>query len=347
MSTMMEKEAREAPFVVERQLRENVGVWTALSERLRREKVPFAVSIARGSSDHAATFLKYILEVYFGIPTCSAAPSVLTVYQKTLRLNQALVLGISQSGKSPDIVEMMKSARDSGAITVSILNCVDSPLAEVSEYVIPIWGGVEEAVAATKSYLGSLSAILQFIAIYQEDASLKRALEQLPLAMNEALSQDWTALSEGLTKETDAVILGRGFGYPIAQETALKLKETSALHAEAFSSAEFLHGPMGMIREGFPALLYLQNDATLAGSLTTAERILKAKARVFAACPQGLITSSQNFQGEILSLPKSLHFLTDPLVAIQAFYRMAAGLSLARGLNPDQPPLLKKVTETR
>jgi glutamine---fructose-6-phosphate transaminase (isomerizing) len=348
----MEKEAFETPLVVERQLRENKAVWSLLCERILREPPPFAMTIARGSSDHAATFLKYLLEVKLGIATASAAPSVLTVYQKNLNLKGALVIGISQSGQSPDSVEMMKSARESGAITVSIVNQVDSPLAKISEYVVPIWAGVEEAVAATKSYIGSLAAILQFLSIYEEhqknkDQSLSEALPELPRLMAEAVSSDWKELIQDLKSVSDAVILGRGFGYPIAQESALKLKETSSLHAEAFSSAEFLHGPMALIKKAFPVLLYLQDDQTLKGSLATAQRIIQAEGRVFVISPKKLVTLDKSIATQVFWLPESVHSLMDSILGIQAFYPMAANLALVRGFNPDAPLLLKKVTETR
>jgi glucosamine--fructose-6-phosphate aminotransferase (isomerizing) len=353
IQTKMEKEALEAPLMVERQLRENTGVWTALCERLSREPASFAMTIARGSSDHAATFLKYILEVKLGLPTASAAPSVLTVYHQNLKLKGALVVGISQSGQSPDIVEMMKSARASGAITVAIVNQPNSPLASAAEYVVPIFAGVEEAVAATKSYIGSLSAILHFLAVYElkseisEKLKISLVLDQLPNLMNESLRMDWSELIQYLRHATDSIVLGRGFGYPIAQESALKLKETSSLHGEAFSSAEFLHGPMALITKAFPVLLYLQDDQTLKGSLLTAKKIIQAGGQVFVMSPKKLVELDETVATRIFPIPQSVHPLMDSVLGIQAFYPMVARLAVARGFNPDAPLLLKKVTETR
>ena len=357
--TKMEKEAAESPKVVEAQLLQNGERWLAVCDRILKDTPPFAMTIARGSSDHAATFLKYILEVKLGIPTSSAAPSVLTVYQKNLKLKGALVVGISQSGQSPDIVEMMRSARNAGAITVSLVNQVNSPLAEASEYVIPLWAGMEEAVAATKSYIGSLTAILHFLAIYESsnsrvhpvahsnEISLSEALPKLPILMREALNLDWRDLSKFLQEATDTVVLGRGFGYPIAQESALKLKETSSIHAEAFSSAEFLHGPMALIKKAFPVLLYLQNDQTLKGSLMTAKKIMDAGGRVVVMSPKKLVELDGTLATQVFWLPESVHPLIDSVLGIQAFYLMAARLAVSRGFNPDAPVLLKKVTETR
>ena len=354
--TIMEKEAREAPGVIEKQLLQNEGIWLTLAERLHKNPVPFAVTIARGSSDHAATFLKYLLEVKFGIPTVSAAPSVLTIYQKNLHLKGALVIGVSQSGQSPDIVEMMRSARQSGAITVAIVNKENSLLAETSEYVIPIRAGVEEAVAATKSYIGSLSAFLHFLAVYEKHLLKKQetflALQALPDLMRETFSISWNDFSAKLFEVSSSVrqnsiILGRGFGYPIAQESALKLKETCALHAESFSSAEFLHGPLGLIQEAFPVILYLQDDQTIKSSLMTAKRIKEAGGSVFVISPQDLVEPDPSISTQVFWLPKSRHPLLDSVLGIAAFYPMVAKLSVLKGMNPDAPRLLKKVTETR
>ncbi len=343
----MEVEAFEAPEMVQRQLRENAKVWAEICERISRESISFAMTIARGSSDHAATFLKYILEVKLGLPTASAAPSVLTVYHQSLKLKGALVIGISQSGQSPDIVEMMKSARASGAITVAIVNQPDSPLARSAEYVVPICAGVEKAVAATKSYLGSVSAILHFLAVYEGNSQLAHVLDQLPDLMHEALRMDWSALLQYFQSATDSIVLGRGFGYPIAQESALKLKETCALHGEAFSSAEFLHGPMALITKKMPVLLYLQNDQTLKGSLLTAKKIIHAGGQVFVISPKRLVELDGTVATQTFDIPESVHPLMDSILGIQAFYPMVARLAVLRGCNPDAPVLLQKVTETR
>jgi glucosamine--fructose-6-phosphate aminotransferase (isomerizing) len=351
-STQMEKEAREAPRVIEAQLQENAVHWTRLCERLKTNPPAFAVTIARGSSDHAATFLKYLLEVRFGIPTVSAAPSVLTVYQRHLNLKGALVIAISQSGQSPDLLEMMSSAKASGAITVAIVNQENSPLATLSEYVVPIHAGKEEAVAATKSYIGSLFAFLHFASMYEGSGGLRSELIRLPELIHKTFELDGGGFAEALYEVSsgsrqNGVILGRGFGYPIAQESALKLKETCALHTEAFSSAEFLHGPLGMIQASFPVILYLQQDQTLEGSLMTAKRIKDAGGRLFMISPESLSEKVFSLSNDIFELPKSTHPLLDSILGISAFYPIAAKLSVLRGMNPDQPKLLKKVTETR
>jgi glucosamine--fructose-6-phosphate aminotransferase (isomerizing) len=345
--TIMQKEAREAPWVIQRQLKENKEVWEALCMRLKEVEVSFVMTIARGSSDHAATFVKYAIETQFGIPVCSAAPSVLTVYEKPLKLKNSLVIGISQSGQSPDIVAMMEQAKAAGAVTVAIVNQVASPLAQAAEYVVPMWAGEEQAVAATKSYIASVTAILQFISMYSQDEALVNALEWLPHTMEKASNSNWQPLLNVMEHAEGGVVLARGFGFPIAQEAALKFKETSSLHAEAFSSAEFLHGPMALVKDNFPVLIFLQNDQTLKGTLATAQKIVAAGGKTFIAVPEGLVSLDQSVASCVLPLPKSVHPLTDALLAIQAFYPMSANLALKRGYNPDAPDNLKKVTETR
>ncbi len=357
--TRMEQEVRETPAVIEAQLSRNEEKWLKVIQRLQSQPVPFALTIARGSSDHAATFLKYLLEVKLGIPTVSAAPSVLTIYQRELNLKGGLVIGISQSGQSPDLLEMMQAGRRSGALTLAIVNQENSPLAELAEYVIPIHAGPETAVAASKSYLGSLTAFLHFLAMYEKHSlklsgpdRMSEALKDLPRLMEETFAADWTALAQSwfeISRDHDqsGIILGRGFGYPIAQETALKLKETSALHAEAFSSAEFLHGPLGLIKAFFPVLLYLQSDQTLKGSLMTAKKIKEAGGSVFVISPKDLVQPEETCYTQMFCVPKTRHPLLDSLLGIAGFYPMAAKLAVLRGMNPDQPKFLKKITETR
>ncbi|NCX94114.1 MAG: SIS domain-containing protein [Gammaproteobacteria bacterium] len=258
-----------------------------------------------------------------------------------------MVIGVSQSGKSPDICEMMKSARAAGAVTVAIVNHVESPLAKLAEFVVPMWAGEEIAVAATKSYIASLSAALQFWSIYSGDAALSAALSALPETLKKASECNWTSLGAGLKNAVNTLVLGRGFGFPVAQEAALKFKETSSIHGEAFSSAEVMHGPMGLVRNQLPLLMVTQNDATLAGNIALAEKLQQIGGKPFVALPKGLNVPGVEKLKNVLPLPKSLHPLCDPLMAIQAFYPMAADLAVSRGFNPDSPQNLKKVTETR
>lgn len=345
MMSIMEKEAHEAPKVIAHQLQANYGILSDLSKRLKQSEPGFAVTIARGSSDHAANFAKYVFETQLSLVTASAAPSVSTIYKSQLKLKNSLVIGFSQSGQSPDVCEMMELARKQGAITVAMVNHENSPLATIAEYVIPLLAGKEVAVAATKSYLATLAGIINLVAIHKQDAALKVGLAQLPELLEQALHCEWGPVIELFKAASDALVVARGYGFPIAQEAALKFKETCAIHAEAFSGAEVMHGPLALIGEGFPVLLFAQEDASLPGMLDLTESMTKSLgANTVLALPKNL--DRPDHYTSIIDLPASLHPLLDPLMAIQSFYPVAARIAQAKGLNPDHPQNLKKVTKT-
>jgi glucosamine--fructose-6-phosphate aminotransferase (isomerizing) len=348
MTTQMEIEARETPTIITSQIKENGHAFKELCARLNKSKPAFALTIARGSSDHACTFAKYLFETYFNLVTASAAPSVLTLYKANLNVKNAFVLGISQSGKSPDICELMQSSRKNGAITCAIVNDISSPLAKEAEFVLPMMAGVEQAVAATKSYIASLAILIQLVAHWSKKNDLQKAIPLLPERLTDSLNLDWSAAVPILQPINDTLVLGRGFGFPIALEAALKFKETAVLHAEAFSGAEVLHGPFALIKKSHPYLLFTQQDEALPSMLNLAQKI-----KNLGGVPLIAATPNSHFSDElhnaaflILPLPKSLHPICDPLMAIQAFYLMIAKLALARGFNPDQPSNLQKITET-
>jgi glucosamine--fructose-6-phosphate aminotransferase (isomerizing) len=339
--TLMRKEAIEAPQCVDKQLSENVTLWESICNALKKKKVNFAATVARGSSDHAATFAKYLIETRMGIVTSSIAPSIFSIYQSAPQMDDALLIGISQSGKSPDLVHSFNSS-SKGAMKLAIVNKADSPLARASNYVIPLLAGEEKSVAATKSYIASLVALVHFISIYTKDTTLKKAINELPEYLESASNLDWSYGVEALIDQKDAYIIARGYSYGIAQEAALKLKETSCLHSEPFSSSEVLHGPFALIKNNFPIIMFSQNDQSAKGSIKLAEKMTRMGAKVMFAMPGNKnIDVSYNFP-----VTRSLHPLLDPILLIQSFYLMASELSVERGLNPDQPDNLNKVTET-
>lgn len=336
-STRMFREAAEAPDVLAAQLAANRDVLSALAAELQRSPPPFVATCARGSSDHAATYAKALLETRLGMVTSSISPSVGSVYSVPQRLRGALFLAISQSGRSPDLVRNAEAAREAGARVVAMVNVADSPLAALADVVVPLHAGPERSVAATKSYLASLSAILQLGALWSGDAALLDALERLPGAMRRAWDCDWSDAVDGLVPARNLYVLGRGLGLAAAQEAALKFKETCGLHAEAYSAAEVKHGPMALVGEGFPVLVLAQPDATLDGTRALVAEFRARGARVWAALP-----------GPEGNLPVATppHPACAPLLLVQSFYRMANALAIARGHDPDQPPHLNKVTET-
>lgn len=337
--TLMHAEAREAPDAVRRQIQTNIPIVSDLARRLRTRPPAFIVTCARGSSDHAATYGKYLFETTTGVLTVSASPSVSSVYAARPRMEGALFLAISQSGKSPDLLRNAEMARDAGALVVALVNAEASPLADIAEIVVPLHAGAERSVAATKSYLCSLAAQLHIAAEWSGDAVLRDALAALPGAMQAASVQDWSPVVDGLREARNLFVLGRGLGLGAAQEAALKFKETSGLHAEAFSSAEVKHGPMALVGPGFPVLAFQQDDETGAGTAAVSAEFRARGAPVWIARPGA--------SGEgTLPLPMSPHPACTPIMTVQAFYGAVNALAVARGHDPDVPPHLNKITET-
>ncbi|HJP99429.1 MAG TPA: SIS domain-containing protein [Rhodanobacteraceae bacterium] len=338
-STFLFREAAEASETVARQLERNDASIRALSDALRDAQPPFVVTCARGSSDHAATYAKYVIETQTGCATASASPSVESIYSVPLRLRGALYLVISQSGASPDLLRSAEAARAAGARVVALVNAEGSPLAALADTVIPLHAGTERSVAATKSFIGSLAAVLHLVAHWCGDASLLHDLQELPEQLRRAFSLDWSPLVDGLAGARDLFVLGRGYGLGAAQEAALKLKETCALHAEAFSSAEVRHGPMELVGPNLPVLLFAQQDDALRGVLATAGDFRERGAEVWTAAPG---TSGRG----ALPIVATAQPMCAPILAIQSFYRAVNALALRRGRDPDRPPHLAKVTET-
>ena len=337
--TLMYREAHEAADVVARQFAANDAVVTALAQALRAQPPRFIVTCARGSSDHAAAYAKYVFETQLGIVTASASPSVTSVYAAEQQWDGALFIAISQSGKSPDLLRNAQAAKLAGARVLALVNVEDSPLAQLADTVIPLHAGSERSVAATKSYIAALAAVLHLCARWHGDAALAAALDALPGALRAGWDADWSALSSGLVEAHNLFVVGRGFGLGIALEAALKFKETCGLHAEAFSAAEVRHGPMALVGPDFPVLCFAQDDDTLAGTLAVADEFRRRGAQVFVAAP-GLRGAG------MLPVASGLPALCTPLLIIQSFYRATSALALRRGFNPDVPPHLNKVTET-
>lgn len=335
MSSAMHREAREAPEAVARFLAANGAPLRELGAALRKAPPPVIISSARGSSDNAAAYFKYLCEIRLGIPCASVGASVVSVYGAALRLENALCLTISQSGKSPDIVALQDAARRGGARTVAFVNDATSPAAANADHCLPLMAGPELSVAATKSFIVSLAAAAALVAEMADDAQLRAGVERLPEALRQAVVLDWPSFDALLHDATSVYVLGRGPSLPIAAETALKLKETCAIHAEAYSMAEVMHGPLEIVAQGFPVLVCMPADAALATSRQGVDRLAAAGAIVQRIGDGGLpcaVTGSP---------------LLDPIAMVATAYLAIERLARHRGRDPDRPHLLKKVTETR
>ena len=336
--THLFQEAAEAAETVRLQVRTNTELMERLGERLRRHRPYAVVTCARGSSDHAATFAKYLIETRVGILTSSAAPSISSVYAAKADLRGTVMLAISQSGASPDLLATVASAKSAGAMIIALVNVETSPLAQAADYAIPLCAGREQSVAATKSYIAALAAIIHLVAFWSEDEELLDALAQAPAQLERAWKLDWQPALALLESARDLYVVGRGLGLGIAQEAALKLKETCGLHAEALSAAELRHGPMALVQPGFPVLIFAQNDETHGGVAALAAELAERGAQIMLAganAPKSLVLATE-----------TAHPAIQPMLIIQSFYRLVNALSLARGYDPDHPPHLRKVTET-
>ncbi|MEL6208357.1 MAG: SIS domain-containing protein, partial [Pseudomonadota bacterium] len=300
-----------------------------VAARLRGLGPRALVTVARGSSDHAATYLSYAVQATLKIPVASIGPSLSTIYGASLNMKGLAALTISQSGASHDIVRLSHSLKDNGGYVVALTNTIQSPLSDIASDVIDISAGPEKAVAATKSFLNSVIAGLWLVSDWAEDLALAKALEAFPDVLRSVETHGaMSEIVDILGDARQAVIIGRGAGLGLAGEFALKLIETCAIHASPYSGAEVLHGPSAILTDGFPVII-LKSGAGR-GLDQALEQIRTQSARVVPIEAEASVG----------------HPLVDPLLDLQRLYALANGLSLKRGLDPDNPRYLKKKTET-
>ncbi|MES0824520.1 SIS domain-containing protein [Ruegeria sp. SCP11] len=337
-SSKMRQEILEIPVAVERLLNEGATNIQDAVKRMKAANPRFLITVARGSSDHACTYLKYASELLLGLPVASVGPSVSSIYGAELRAEGALCLSVSQSGQSPDIVGMTRSLKASGGVTVAITNNPESRLAEVTDAILPLHAGPELSVAATKTFVTSLVAGLWLLAEVKGDEALIGAIRSLPCHLEEAARCDWSAAA-GMITGRSLFTLGRGPSYAMSNEAALKIKETCQIHAESYSAAEVLHGPVSIIDEGFPTIVFAAKDAAEQATAEAADALAGKGATVFAT------TDKVSF-ARYLPVTRTDHWLTDPIATITSFYSMVEAVARARGIDPDAPRHLRKVTET-
>jgi glucosamine--fructose-6-phosphate aminotransferase (isomerizing) len=336
----MENDLQEVAVAVERQMQSLAAPLSRLMAQLDHHGPEVVVTCARGSSAHAATFAKHLIELHLGVPVAAAAPNIATVYRRALKLKDQLFLTISQSGRSDDLIETTAMARSAGAITLAIVNDAASPLAQAAQFVLPLAAGPERSVAATKSFVTSLAALLQLTAAWTGDASMLSACARLPARLTQANELHWDEALAAFTDADSLVTIGRGPTLAIAREAALKLKETCELHAEAFSAAEFRHGPIALVSSAYPILAFNPSDEA-ATSLTNLVTDLRQKgARVLVAEP------GPPQSGRLAALASD-NPDADAICMIQSFYAFLVKLAARRGTDADQPRHLQKVTRTR
>jgi glucosamine--fructose-6-phosphate aminotransferase (isomerizing) len=344
--TRMFQEAGTASEAVRAQLQRDAHAIAAIGAELRRLAPRSVITCARGSSDHAATFAKYLIETLTGVVTASAAPSVSSLYRVSQDLRGCLFLAISQSGRSPDLLAAVDAAKQAGATVLALCNSPGAPLSAAADLVIELRAGLETSVAATKSYLATLAALTRLVAAWTQDAELQSAIDTLPDLMDQSWALDWSAALAPLESAGNLYVIGRGLGLGAAQETALKFKETCGLHAEAFSSAEVRHGPYALLGADFPALLFAQADVTRAGVEALALELARRGVPIViaGACAAG----AELLRNEGATVLPALEVRAEigSILLVQSAYRVIVALSIRRGFDPDRPAHLRKITET-
>jgi glucosamine--fructose-6-phosphate aminotransferase (isomerizing) len=340
MGSAMARETAEAPDAVARLLDREFSSMCALGRRLAERAPPVVATCARGSSDHAAGYFKYLLEIGAGLPVASLGPSIASVYAARLHLPGGALISISQSGGSPDLVALQAAARAGGAVTVAIVNVTESPLAREADIVVPLHAGVESSVAATKSFITSAVAAATLVAAWTNNPALLAAIRDLPATLGRSLHADWSAAETAIAPGKKLFVLGRGPALPMAQEIALKAKETAGIHAEAFSTAEVMHGPLRLVQNSLPVLALLPDDAASAGSREALARIGAAGGAVFTTA------TTADAPGTLLAAAPTGHAMTDPISMALSFYVLIERICRRHGLDPDHPAHLRKVTET-
>ncbi len=345
-ASMLEQEIHEQPEVLARLLASQEAAARDLAAAVRKREVRFAIIAARGTSDNAGRYAQYLLGIANGLPVALATPSIFTLYHRPPHLEGALVIGISQSGESPDIVEVVEEGRRQGALTLAITNYADSPLARVAEHCLLLEAGEERAIAATKTHTAQLAALALFSVALGEDGERLAALREMPGRVAEVLEQaDEPArrAAERWLHAERGVVIGRGYNYGTAFEIALKLTELTYLHIEPYSSADFRHGPMALVEPNFPALFIAPHGAVFEEvlDLLRAMRERGADLLVISDQEEALALASAS-----LPLPLGVPEWLSPLVTVVPGQLLALRLAEARGLDPDTPRGLQKVTRT-
>ena len=337
--SLMLQEALDAPNRLQEFLSKDEAVFQDLAKRLRTLDPAFVATVARGSSDHAATYAEYLFPLCTGKLVASIPPSLLTVLKAKLQLKNQFVLALSQGGGSPDIVGSLENARKAGALTAAIVNEVNSPLAKSTEVLLPQHAGQEKSITATKSVICTLAAIARLAATWSEDQALLTALKNLPGVLSQA-ARTGGEIDESLLKGVShAYVLSRALGLSAARELALKFKETCGIHAEPFSAAEVRHGPREVVDKNFLVVALMLPGSGGEDVKSVAEELKTQGARVLLVGPK---KSRADFV-----IPEAGDYRLDTLVALQFLYPWIARSAVALGRNPDRPRTLQsKVIET-
>jgi glutamine---fructose-6-phosphate transaminase (isomerizing) len=343
--TLMEKEILESPMALRRFLSKQWNALVKTAEAISERKPRFATLVARGTSDNACTYARYLIEKEWGIPVSLAAPSVKTLYGAKIDYSGGLVVGVSQSGQGPDVCDMIQTARSQGALTVGVTNNSKSRLAKEAEYTLDLMSGPEKSVAATKTYTSELLALYALVQCVVKGRKIRSELTQLPRLVEEGCKLSkavWDSSYRFLQLNT-CVVVGRGFHYGLAQEASLKLKECAQVMAHAYSTADFHHGPKTLAGKDFPVILLAPPGPTLKGTLELLDELFERHAFIVAFSPVKQVLDKASLPFPTPGGPEEVNLMgMAPMIQT-----LALAVAMAKGLNPDKPPFIKKVTQTK
>ncbi|MGI6776978.1 MAG: SIS domain-containing protein [Acetivibrionales bacterium] len=344
--TLMLNEIQEQPQSLERCLRNNISTIKKLVEAIHRKNISSVIMAARGTSGHAALYAKYVTEVLTGIPVALAAPSVTTLYNRQLDCKDSLVIGVSQSGKAADVLEVIKSANNSGAVTVGVTNDPASPLALEAAFHLDCSAGPEKSVAATKTFTTQMLLLAEMSAEWADDKGTLIELAKVPEIMSQTLSNT-NSIKEAAERYSfmnECFVIARGINFPIALECALKIQETTYTRAKAFASSEFYHGPIAMVDESIPVIIFAPNGPTIEDSIAMFNKLKENNTNIISVSNNESLLKSAACG---LRIPDTENDVISPFINAAIAQTFACNLSLCKGLNPDKPRRLNKVTITK
>lgn len=344
--TYMWKEIMEQPAALKKSLETNAGVIDSLAELISERGIRNVVIAARGTSDHAAVYGKYVIEILTGMSVALAAPSVFTLYKSSLTFENTLVIGISQSGEASDVAEVLKAANAHGAVTVGITNFPDSPVARLSKYHLFCDTGIEKSVAATKTFTAELYLLGNLAAKLAGDSALLREFSAVPDKMKATfdVAGDIGEKAERYRFADEIFVLARGINYSIALETALKIQETTYVNAKAFAVSDFHHGPMAMMEKGKPVIIYAPSGPALDDVVSMISALKDAQADLFVVSDRQDICGIGDCS---FLIPSTGSDFISPFCNVAVAQMFSCKLAHEKGLDPDKPRMLNKVTITR
>lgn len=345
--TEMLKEIKEQPEVLKRCIENSKELISEIVKEINARNIQSVFMAARGTSDHAAIYGKYIIEHELGLPVALAAPSILTIYNRDVNLKNSLVIGISQSGKAEDVLEVIKKAKSQGALSLSITNNCDSPLAKTADFHLFADAQLEKSVAATKTFTAQMMLLALLTAIWADNKDFLNELSQVPKNLKQVLKLE-SLIEERAQRYRymeDGFVLARGINYPAALEGALKIQETTYVRAKGYAISDFHHGPFAMVERGTPVIVFAPKGASLKDAKEMAQKLHDIDAEII------LVTNAkEEFQGLntiVFEIPDTSNDLISPFYNVVWAQIFACKLALSKGLNPDAPRGLKKVTITR